>query len=309
MDVMIGSDDFEKRPFNFWPEPYLYQLLNTVVGKPCVVLVGESHPINLEHHTALAVRFLNIQRIIRRKVKLVVCQDFWGSACVVAPDIRPDQVQCNDEYAEELALVTYQHLTEKDIVIRGNPGVKKVTVSHEVREQYEALRENYGTVYFYAGAGEPETSAELRLLQKCLEHTTGGWCLVAGFHPKLVEEHGQTWRAFLTGFGERVIEAKPGTGDEWGTIAPVIVSGASTIMTTAVYAGNIAISLHTPEIIKIFAKRQMSKVPQVAMGWAHSVSEPCDLAQFGRPAEEALKKLQPFDVQKAYEGVVSVLEM
>lgn len=99
----------------------------------------------------------------------------------------------------------------------------------------------------------------------------------------------------------------PGTSEQWGTVADVTVSGASTILTTAVAMGNIAISLGTEAIKETFAKRNMSTVPQVAMGWAHNVEEPQDLSRLGRPTKDALKKLQPYNPLKAYKAVEEVI--
>lgn len=305
LEVTIGSDDFEKRPCSIDLYEYIDQRIRN--GKkeiPSAVLIGESSPINIERQVAFVVEEINTYR--NRKIKLVVCQDFWGSACIVGKDIKPDCVLSVDEYGKKLALETYSHLKENDVIVVGNPGVKDVIVSEEIRVEYDRLKEKYDSVYFFAGGGK-ETSEQLRLLNACLSRTQKNWFLVVGFHPKLVEQYGGEWRPIIKEFGDRSMEALPGTGEQWGAVADVTVSGASTILTTAVKMGKIAISLGTKEIKEVFRKRNMDMVPQVAMGWAHNVETPMDLSQFGRPTAEALKKLQSHDPVRAFKAVDEIL--
>lgn len=305
LEITIGSDDFEKRPCAFDLYAYIDQRTR-IDGRetPSAVLIGESSPINIERQIAFAVMYLNKKR--NRKIKLVVCQDFWGSACIVGKDIRPDRVLSVDEYGKKLALDAYPYLRDSDVVVVGNPGVKDVIVSEEIKNEYARLKKQHDSVYFFAGGGK-ETSEQLKLLYACLSQTPKNWFLVVGFHPKLVEQYGGEWRPIIQSFGDRSMEAQPGTGEQWGAIADVTVSGASTILTTAVKMGNIAISLGTQEVKEVFAKRNMDMVPQVAMGWAHNVERSANLSQFGRPTDEALQKLQPHSPVKAFAAVEEIL--
>lgn len=307
-EISIGSDDFGKRPYGFDPIQYISDRLHGEYGGelPGVVLVGESNPIYAERLIAYAVMHLNKHR--KKKIKLVCCQDFWGSGIITAPDIVFNMAQCNDEYAAELTLKTYPYLTDDDIVIRGNPGVKSVDVRESIQHQYVELREKYDTVYFFSGGGEPATSEELRILFQSLEMTLGSWCLVVGWHPKLVEEYGALWRKIIKALGSRVIEAEPGTGDEWGSTADVAVSGWSTIMTTAAYARKRVIAIGTPVGAKALQLRNMDQIPQVAMGWADRISKPSDLSGLGLVNKEAYSKLTPYDIKIAYESIAQLLE-
>lgn len=303
-EITMGSDDFQKRPYGFDPVQYLAD------GFACpddvgAVLVGESKPIYAERLIAYAAMKLKTFGV---NIKLICCQDFWNSGVIVAPDIVYDMAHVNDEYAAELTLKTYPYLTERDIVVRGNPGVKTVSVRESIREQYKELRTKYDVVYFFPGGGEPRTSSELAILRRSLENTPGRWCLVVGWHPKLVEEYGELWREAVRPFGSDVIEVSPGTGDEWGSTADVVVSGFSTVMTTAAYAGRRVIAIKTPEAIATLQERSMDEIPQVAMGWADCIDEPADLSCRGFIDEGAHKKLVPLDVQKAYESIVELLE-
>src|SRR3989344_2413804 len=308
LSIIAGSDDFHTRPFSFNSEWFLREVFgdNRGIERQGVVLIGESSPINIERDMALSVAKINKSR--HNPIKLVACQDFWGNSRNVAPDIKPDMAQVNDEYAAELTLETYKHLREKDVIVRGNPGVKNVVVSTGVQSEYNNLRKKFETVYFYAGGGEPETSEQLKILGGCISKTNGNFCVVVGFHPTLVEKHGVIWRDIIAPFNRQIIEAKPGTGDEWASLADVTISGHSTTMTTALYSGKSAISIRTPSIDKLYAERHMSMVPQVAMGWTKSIEAPVNLALVKRPSEEALEKLKPFDSELAFRSIVGLIE-
>jgi len=310
LDLSMGTDDFKKRPYGFDPMEYLTKRTYDV-GEPlpAVVLVGESGPIYAERLIAHAVMRINRMFRQERPIRLVCCQDFWASGIIVAPDVQWfDMAQVNDEYAAELTLKTYHNLAERDIVIRGNPGVKTVTVSDEVKRQYVGLKTKYDTVYFFSGGSEPTTSKELGVLCESLLQTTGSLCLVVGWHPKLAETHGEKWRDIVKTFPCHVEEAVPGTGDQWGVTADVTVSSWSTIMTTAAYAGKDVIAIETPESRAHLGKRGMEQIPQVAMGWAEAISEPRNLNDLGKICSAAREKLVPFDTRKAYEGIAELLE-
>lgn len=307
-NLSMGPVNFETQPYGFDPMDYVMKRLYGGIGEesPTAVLVGESKPIYAERLIAHAVMEINKHRM--NKIKLVCCQDFWSSGVIVAPDIVYSMAQVNDEYAAELTLKTYPYLSERDIIIRGNPGVKTVKVRPEITEKYAELRKQYDTVYFFPGGSEPRTSKELMVLYESLCKTHGSWCLVVGWHPKLVEEFGSLWRKIIEPFGPHVIEAEPGTGDEWGSTADVIVSGWSTIMTTAAYARKRVIAINTPEGAVDLSLRSMEQIPQVAMGWADCISEPSDLSGLGVVSDKAYAKLVPYDTQKAYESIVELLE-
>lgn len=298
----MGTEKFFELPFTFDAKTYLQKRFSE--DRPGVLVIGESGPTNLEELLAVTAQGLNEAR--KHKILIVVCQDYWGGAGIIMPSVRPHRVLTNDEYSKELALGVYTYLGDKDVIIVGNPGVKEVKVSEKTQKIYDELKKSFEKIFFFAGGGKVHTEEELELLKQCLAQTHGNWILVVGYHPNVVKTHGDIWRAIVRPLGSRVIECEPGTGDEWATLANMTLSGTSTCMTTAVYAGNIAAVLWSETAAKtIFNRKGMTMTPIATLGCAHIIEpeNPVNLNSLERPAPENLVKLRPYNANIAWKAM------
>lgn len=302
----MGTEKFFEMPFTFDAKTYLQKRFGK--DRPGVLVVGESGPTNLEELLAITAQGLNAVR--EHKISIVVCQDYWGGAGIMMPNARPHRVCTNDEYSKELVLCAYTYMNDGDVRIVGNPGVKKVKVSDKTLNTYEDLKKRFEKIFFFAGGGKGHTEEELELLKQCLELTSGEWVLIAGYHPNVVKTHGDIWRAIVKPLGDRVVESEAGTGDEWATLADMTLSGTSTCMTTAVYAGNIAVVLWSEAGKEIFKSSNIEMTPIAKLGCAEVVypGKPVNLRDLKGPSEENLAKLKPHDPEVAWQAVKELLD-
>lgn len=278
--------------------------------RPDLVVTGVGSPINIQRDIA--------EEATRRGIPLVLCEDFWSKipGHFDIAKVKPSLVLTVDGYSAELSKPFFSG-AEYHVV--GNPGVKKVPVPQEVETQLHAIRdEGFERLYIFAGGGASATN-ELSLLLQCLEQTSGRWCIIPRFHPKVAQwtvpgEHrtyGELWKEFLKPFSEHVryVEAPSTDPIAVAPSADVLVSGFSTLMTTAAHYRKQVICLKTPETIASLKAHggHYTEIPQVALGLASEVTKPTDLSQFGMPSVEALKKLVPYDAELAYKYICALL--
>lgn len=296
----MGTVNFREVPFTFDAVAYLSRRFWDQKGDdiPGALVLGESSPANLEIQLGQALVWISGVR--KRPIFLVECQDFWNGHMRLG--LQPSIVITIDQYAKELVHRKYHYLADENVVVAGNPGAKTVVTSPRVNQQYTELRERFDTLYYYAGSGE-SASAEIELLKECLAKTWGNWCLVAGFHPKHIQKHGDAWRAALQPLGERFVEAELRTGDQWAALTTTL-SGFSTVLTTATHYGQTTAILRTRETMGFLEKESgLNEIPHVVLGWATPILMPRDLSTLQPPTEEAKAKLKPYDPRIAYQAV------
>lgn len=280
------------------------------VVRPDVIVTGLGSPINIQRAIA--------EEATRRGIPLVVCEDFWAKSVghLSREKVRPVMILTVDEYAAEMVDEVFP---DSAVGIVGNPGVKKVEIPESVQERMRALRAEYEKIYVYAGAGSESTTAELNLLIRCLENTKCDWCLVPRFHPKyeklklegMEKPYGEIWREYLAPFTEQVRYVEAPSTDPVACAADMLVSGFSTLLSTALWHGIPAICLNTPETIAALKAHgaHYEEIPQVALGLVPAVTEPTDLSRFGMPTAEALKKLTPYNATLAYSYICALLPL
>ncbi len=278
--------------------------------RPDIIVTGLGSPINIQRDIA--------EEATRRKIPLVVCEDFWAKSPghLDAAKVNPTLILTVDDYSIALNRKAFPHVS---MAVVDNPGAKKVEVPPEVEAQMKKIREEgFDTIYVFAGGGASATN-ELALLLKCLEKTPGNYCIIPRFHPKVMawkipgesRTYGELWTEYLAPFAKRVryVEAKSADPVAVSDSADVLVSGFSTLMTTAAYCGKRVICLKTSETVASLKAHgeHYTEIPQVALGLAHAVTEPTDLSQFGKPSTEAIKKLIPYDGKAAWQHIQELL--
>ncbi|OHB16207.1 MAG: hypothetical protein A2431_02245 [Candidatus Zambryskibacteria bacterium RIFOXYC1_FULL_39_10] len=271
--------------------------------RPDVVVATRSVPDSLESIFGEAANTLGIP--------LVLMEDYWG--CCQLYKARPDVVVTLDEYARELAEMSYPNMR---VIIAGNPTViEKMSIPDEVERRVEELRSQFGRVIVFAGGNPQEMTVELQLLIECLK-LTEDWCLISRPHPTIAKSDKEPglkwadyWNGMLSQFGEHIVSVDCKLGDALAVLCDATISGFSLMLNTAAYARRAAISLET-EIGKqlLFQSGGLTEVPIVKLGCAQSLKEPCDLGPFIRSADEiSLAKLKPFDPAIALKAIESLV--
>ena len=288
---------------------------------PDIIVTGLGSPINIQRDIA--------EEATRHGVPLVVCEDFWAKSPghLDPTKVWPHMILTVDSYSTALNARTFPNQEHTDTQYRerhneqhivGNPGVKKVEVSSEVRAQVEALRGEFGAVYVFAGGGPASCTAELDLLLQCLAKTPGKWCLVPRFHPKyaklqlsgMEKPYGGLWAEYLAPFADRVRYVDAPSTDPIACVADVVASGFSTLLSTALWNGVPGVCLRTPETIASLKAHgaHYDEIPQVALGLVPAVIAPTDLSPFGKmPSDEVMKKLVPYDAKLAWQHIRTLL--
>lgn len=276
--------------------------------KPDIVVTGLGSPINIQRDIA--------EEATRFRIPLVVCEDFWAKSVghLSHNKVNPEMILTVDEYS---VLLVDKAFPKAYKIVVGNPGVKKVQVPENVQVGMEILHRKFGRVFVYAGAGPESTTAELNLLLRCLEKTGGNWCLVPRFHPKyeklqlpgMEKPYGEIWREYLAPFSARVRYVEASSTDPVAVAGDVVLSGFSTLLSTALWNKVPAVCLKTPETVAALKAHgeHYTEIPQVALGLVPAVTEPTDLSQFGLPSEDALQKLVPYDAALAYKHIRELL--
>ena len=278
--------------------------------QPDIIVTGLGSPINIQRQIA--------EEATRRGIPLVVCEDFWSKipGHLDAAKVKPALILTVDDYSIALNRKAFPGVGQRVV---GNPGAKEVPVPSEVEAQVKKIRdEGFDTIYVFAGGGASATN-ELALLLQCLEKTPGNYCIVPRFHPKVMtwkvpgenRTYGELWTEYLKPFAERVryVEAKSTDPVAVSESADVLVSGFSTLMTTAAYHGKRVICLKTEETMASLKAHgeHYTEIPQVALGLASVVDEPTDLSLLGKPSADALRKLIPYDANLAWEHIQTLL--
>lgn len=278
------------------------------VAWPDLIVTGLGSPINIQAQIA--------EEATRRRIPLVICEDFWAKSVghLDRKKVRPVLILTVDKYSVSLVKEAFP---DTHALVVGNPGVKEVPVPENVQIQMDALRAEFGTVYVYAGAGPDSTTAELELLICCLEKTGGNWCLVPRFHPKyeklqlpgMTKPYGEIWREYLAPFSARVRYVEAPSTDPVAVAGDVVLSGFSTLLSTALWNNVPAVCLNTPETMAALKAHgeHYTEIPQIALGLVPEVIGPTDLSRFRMPGKEVLKALIPYDAALAYEHICRIL--
>lgn len=274
---------------------------------PDVVVITRSIPDSLESQFGVAAN--------KARIPVVLMEDYWaGHRTSLA---RPDVLVTLDEYAEKLAVQHYGSGTR--VVVAGNPTViepHKIDIPREVRDRVDELRTRFKRVFVFAGAGIEQTTAELKLLRKCLKRTND-WCLVVRPHPTLAKSEkepglswGSYWNDMFKEFGERIVSVESRMGDPLAVLADATISGTSLMLNTAAYARRAAISPQTEIAKKELLSIGLTEVPIVGLGCGRALYEPCDLDAGGflEPTpKNCLARLKSFDPSVAVEAIESLV--
>jgi len=302
-----GTVDWRAKPFTLDAAKVLAKIFpresDRALGR---VVCSMGSPIHLEELFGLAAIGLGIPLINR--------SDFWGSA--TRSSARPDLVLAIDEI-DACAMREYLGPDAK-IAVVGNHAVRPepIEIPPAVKEQQDRLLGRFGTLILFAGGGD-YTTAELKLLKECLAKTPGAWALVPRLHPKWVntpkpgseETYGEEWRRILADLGDRITNISSPDGDAVAAACHVTVSGFSTLMTTALDHGRIAIALDTPETRASFKSQTkiFEEYPLIRAGIVPKISAPTDLSAWlgGRepPASVVHRFLKPLDVATAADAI------
>lgn len=312
----LAAGRFEQAGFNlykgtvdFKEEPFLLAV-KTVLKKinPQVVVVTASEPSNLDKSFALSANIL--------KIPLVLVEDLWTSGRKIRP-AEPQLILTLDKYAKSLVCKFFPNIHDSAVHIVGNYAVnpnKLSAISNETDNKIKDIRKYFDKILVLA-PGCPYIDDLLKLLIRSLEKTSGEWCLIPRFHPKHIgrcfseeKTYGDKWKEALTPLGERVIDIEDDLAEGIVARADITLSDFSSLMTTAVCAGKVAVSLQTEEVMKYLKKEQnLYEVPLVALGCAQAISEPTNLSLLKRPNSAALEQLKPYDVAKAYKILTQFL--
>lgn len=285
-------------PVNFLDTPFFLDPVSILqANKPDCLVIGESEPINLELHFAQVARKLG--------VKIVEIGDFWGGW--VRNPVRPDVLGVLDEADAESAHRRFGRSVR--VVVSGNPGLKPVTVSDDLRQEMDGLREQHGMVIVYVGGSPKQTGPELELLVQCVQMTLG-CCVVPRLHPKYAKvvspsgkTWGEVWQDILSPIQDRVFSIRtvvPNT-DPIACAADLTLSGFSTVSTTVAGMGGRVVMLGTQATMDgLLEGSALSEIPLVALG-ASLVAKPMDLTHVGGALSPG--KLVPYDPQKLLEAI------
>ena len=232
-----GAKDFRVEPFECDPRAILKEI------SPTAVVVGTSSPMNLEDGFAVAANALEIP--------LIFAEDFWGAHN--RHFTEPTAILTLDDYAATLAKKNHP---AAGVYVVGNHGMPiNFTTPPEFQNWMGVLREQFNYVVAFVSG---RTFDDLSLCIESIKKTPDS-CLIPCFHPKRVDENvegktrGDIWWHMLaeSGLGPRIIEQGDRKTDHIVTEAHITCSGFSTMLTTAAAAGKIAVSLRTPEVLKI----------------------------------------------------------
>jgi hypothetical protein len=282
-------------------DPFLLNAIETLDHyQPDVVLVGLGSPIHLEQKIAWAAN--------DRRIPLVLLEDFWGSAKIRCSGARPEAILVIDAYAKELAERSYK--VEATIV--GNPGAIPFPTSHP---DIDALRSTYDRIFVYSG-DDASTEDEIALILASLEKTPGNWRLIPRYHPKYASQSsrvegktkGELWDDLLSPVSARVVRPDIRRTEEVVAASDLTLSGYSTLLTTAAVSGRTPVSLSTEKSRQsLRAESGLDQVPIVALGCAHSLSEPADLSLFLPNAPAIVSALlKPYDAALAADTVLRI---
>ncbi len=266
--------------------------------KPDIVLIGQGSPpkgmgLDWQIDVGRAANELNIP--------IATINDFWNGHSRL-DDVRLDLVGALDDYDVELIGSVVP------TVISGNPGVVDVEVPAALHQEVENIRRQHEAVWVFAGGGPEETTAELELLLQSLALTKLlRPALVPRFHPKYAgavnpqtnEPWRSLWERMLAPLGAQVVTlATPSiTGEHVAGACDATFSGFSTMLTTAAYARQGAVSLWT-NVSRASLKRQsgLDQVPIVALGCAKQIEQPKDLTDaVSLTCQVNRDKLKPFN--------------
>ena len=283
--VFQGSEDYQIIPFSVDAEAILRYY------RPDVVVVGESFPNNLEGQFARAAQQMGIP--------IVLVEDFWGGFVRIADLAKdPDLILTLDEYAVGLAEARFPRAR---IAVTGNPGVRRRIA--DPASQVVDMHRNGNFVVTLCGGGR-ETAEQIQLLLKCLAITSGEWRLVPRWHPKEANrpdpENGnrpyqEIWDALLAPLGDRVVRVD-GPVDNVVVASDRVCGAYSTLLTTAAQAGVTAVSLVTSQVRQSLEMESAAReIPHVALGMAHLVEAPVDLASLWPCSIEIRSRIKPFN--------------
>ena len=296
--VFQGTEDYKTMPFSLDVEAVINHY------RPDVIILGESSPNNLEEEFAWAAQQYDIP--------LVLVEDFWGGFVRITGLTKsPELILTLDDYAVQLAK---EEFSDSHIIVTGNPGVRRSVT--DPAAQVMDLRRQGDFVVTLCGGG-PETAEQIELLLKCLSMTSADWRLIPRWHPKEANRpdpenrnrpYHEIWDALLAPFGERVVRVG-GPPDNVVVASNLVCSGYSTLLTTTVQAGVVAVSLVTPQVQQnLEAESAAREMPHVALGVAHRVDTPLDLAQLQPCSEGARARLKPFDPAVGAAAIEALLE-
>ena len=295
-----GTVNFQQEPFDFPAGKLITD--NALDG----VLIGLGHPNNIERSLALAAQ--------EAGKPVAFFEDFWGSAPMRCPGVFPNVAFVTDEYAKALAKRMYP---QARVLVVGDSAAVVPTL--ELSAVLEELQ-SYGEAITYFGGGPEATTAELRHLIACLERTSGNWCFVPRFHPKVRElpatlgknrrTYGDVWKEMLRPLGKRVIWTDEPSSEKVILASDVVVSSFSKLLTTAALAGKTVLCVWTPETLASLASQSILKEPPHSkLAVAHLLpARPVDLSGYlpilPRIAHACFKPLEPRLVVKALQAML-----
>lgn len=272
--------------------------------KPDAVIVTLGSPILLEDRFALGAN--------ECKIPLILLEDCHGAH--VRTNSKSQLVFTVDDYAARLAQTAHP---QSKVAVVGHPGVLATEEISAIKDRYLTdLKTSSTRIYAFVGGDPGATDEQLALLAKCLQQTSGQWCLIPRFHPKWINAndpvsgrtYGEIWRELLEPIVDHLESDTVGDGRKLVASADVAVADYSTLLTTAVCCGKTAVFLQTPKVLaSMRASTGLSVFPLVELGCAHLVTEPVDLSEFLLPPSDCLSALRPYDPQKAYEKMKSFL--
>ena len=292
-----GTENFLEVPFLADPLKVLKDL------HPDVLVIGQSEPGNLEIHFAQAASLLDIA--------VVSLGDSWKGW--VRNPVRPTLLGVLDQVDAVLAHERFGDGTK--VFVSGNPGAKDVAVPGPLTHLLNDLRKKFGKLIVYIGGSHVQTGPELELLIGCVKKTPN--CgLIWRPHPKyekVKRVSGETWfehwRTLVASLGERVISITPpapssnpfiSVNDQIACGSDLVVSGFSTVSTTAEWAGVRALMLETDATMRDLKESSgLDQIPLVTLGVAPSIKIPMDLTRLiyaPRPSlDDVRKKLKPYN--------------
>ena len=297
--VFRGTDDYATIPFSLEIGPVLDHC------RPDVVIVGTSFPNHLEG------RFIRAAQ--QRDIPRVVVEDFWGGFRRLGLLRPPNLVLTLDEYSSEL--IRQQFGSEPRVTIVGNPGVKFRYA--DPAPEIMAMRTRGDLVITLCGGGY-ETAEQIQLLIECLNVTRKRWKLIPRWHPKEANRpdpennnrpYRETWDALLEQLGDQVVRVDGPSTESVVVASNMVCAGYSTLLSTAAYAGVVAVSLATPKVMQALGEESpLDQIPQVGLEVAHQVTSHVDLAQLQPCPAEARARLIPFDPTVGAAAVCDLLE-
>ncbi len=287
-----GTVDFHATNFSINAKKMLEDI------NPAVVIATEGSPANMERSFACVAN--------RLKIPVVFLEDFWGGYCRLNP-ARPDLILVIDEYAARLVTKKFSR-TLTSVV--GNHAVMKEGVNCPEAENFITnLRKKFDKIFLFIGQGEFTASIIILLIQ-CLSQTPSNWCLIPKFHPKVAGtkiSDGRTlsdlWMNMLGPIRDKLVNTTLSL-PEIAPHADIALTGYSSASTTVAYNGKIVVALQTPEVMKsLKSKTGLDAIPLVSLGCATAITKPTSLSNISRPSDKSLKKLIPYNPEKAYDEI------